>query len=165
MTTDAREAVAEAIWNANPGCDEFGQTWPWAEARSDDLAADPTFAAAEAAITAHLAALAAAGKVILDLPEPDSTHTGCCHEIGLSAHAILCGGSDYPHDPDDLLRCLKVSPFPPLHMRTRSPEWAALVDNWQKLADMVETEQPTGHAPRTYRLMRELISNARKAKP
>ena len=86
------------------------------------------------------------------------SHTGCCREMGLSVHAIISGGTDHPHDPDDLLRCLAVSPAAPEHMRTRSPEWAALVDHWDELRNLVEDEKPTGRAPRTYRLMRELLN-------
>lgn len=88
-------------------------------------------------------------------------HAGCCHEMGLSAHAIVSGGTDHPHDPDDLLRCLVVSPGAPERMRTRSPEWAALVDHWQELRDLVEVEKPTGRAPRTFARMRELLTDAR----
>lgn len=90
------------------------------------------------------------------------SHIGCCHEMGLSAHAIVSGGIDHPHDPEDLIRCLAVSPAAPKHMRTRSPEWAALVDHWQELRDLVEVEKPTGRAPRTYARMRDLLTQARE---
>lgn len=85
----------------------------------------------------------------------------CCRCLGLSAHAIIFGGISHPLDPSDLSRCLTVSPAPPLHMRTRSPEWTALVEHWTELADMLAAEQPAGRAPRTYTRMRELIDNAR----
>lgn len=77
---------------------------------------------------------------------------------GLSAYAILHGGSHHPHDPSDLCRCLRVSPNAPTHMRERSPEWAALVDHWDELADMLAEEHPAGTAPRTYARMRELLA-------
>lgn len=89
------------------------------------------------------------------------SHTDCCHTLGLSAHAIISGGTDHPHDPSDLLRCLNVSRCAPKHMRSRSLEWAALVDHWDELRDLVEAEKPTGRAPRTYARMRELLAVAR----
>jgi hypothetical protein len=93
------------------------------------------------------------------------TPCGIGHDprTGLSAYAIVHGGTDYPHDPGDLGRCLQVSPSAPKHMRTVSPVWAALVDHWQELADTFADEKTegTGRAPRTYARMRELIEAAR----
>ena len=86
------------------------------------------------------------------------SHAGCCRDMGLSAHAIISGGTDYPHDPEGFLRCVAVSRDAPEHMRSRSPEWSALVDHWQELIDLVESERDSGRAPRTYARMRELCS-------
>lgn len=87
--------------------------------------------------------------------------TGVESSHGLSAYAIRKGGTDYPHDPADLCRCLKVSPEAPEHMRSRSPEWAALVDHWEELAELLREEHPSGWAPKTYARMKELVATAR----
>jgi hypothetical protein len=81
-----------------------------------------------------------------------------CHSgMGLSAHAIVCVGYHYPHDPADLNRCLQVSPAAPEHMRKVSPQWAALVEHWSELADLLASEQASGQAPKTYARMKELM--------
>jgi len=87
--------------------------------------------------------------------------TGVAPAYGLSAYAILHGGHDYPRDPADLCRCLKVSPSAPEHMRGRSPEWAALVDHWDELAALMKGEHPSGSGPKTFARMRELFTEAR----
>lgn len=79
----------------------------------------------------------------------------CCRSMGLSAHAIVHGGMDYPHDSGDFHRCLKVSWNPPDHMRWRSRHWAVLVDHWVELRDLLESERPWGKA--TYDRMQELF--------
>lgn len=80
----------------------------------------------------------------------------CRNCMGLSASAIVHGGKNHPWDPGDLGRCLLVSPMPPFHMRTRSPEWALFVDHWTELAALLAEERPTGKAPKTYELMKEI---------
>jgi hypothetical protein len=42
-------------------------------------------------------------------------------------------------------------------MLGRSPEWTALVEHWQELAELLAQEHPSGSAPRTYARMRELL--------
>jgi hypothetical protein len=84
-------------------------------------------------------------------------YTGSVPERGLSAYAIKRGGKDHPHDPSDLCRCLYVSPSAPTHMQERSPQWAALVDHWDELADLLAEEHPNGSAPKTYARMQELL--------
>ena len=99
-------------------------------------------------------------------------------ERGISADAIvshLSGrtglshwGSDHPHDPDDFRRCQlvarQVSPETFAGMRTRSPEWARLVDHWQEIHEAIEAEVPDyiyghpGNARRAYQLMRRVIA-------
>ncbi len=75
-----------------------------------------------------------------------------------------------PLDPDDLRRCELLLRQVPLarmaftHMRTASPAWAALVDEWAQLVTLLEeevpgcldTRHPHGEAPRCYARMREL---------
>jgi hypothetical protein len=84
---------------------------------------------------------------------------GYCSAMGLSAYAIISGGTDHPHDPGDFLRCLAVSRAAPEHMRDRSPEWSTLVDHWHELTELVESEKGFGRCPRTYARMSELLTH------
>lgn len=81
---------------------------------------------------------------------------------------------DYPYDPDDFQRCERLLRAVPLArsalplMRDVSPEWAGLVDDWDNLADLLESEIPGvydgkhGCAPKTYERMRAIYTLARK---
>jgi hypothetical protein len=81
---------------------------------------------------------------------------------------------DYPHDPDDLSRCIKllrdvpelVADFP--KMAEVSPIWAALVQHWGSLVASFDAEaagQDEGwSAPKTYKLMRQVIEGVGAAK-
>ena len=40
--------------------------------------------------------------------------------------------------------------------------WRALVKNWDKLEAVYREEFPSGHAPKCYAMMSELIEKARK---
>jgi hypothetical protein len=79
------------------------------------------------------------------------------------------GETDYPHDPDDLSRCrLLLEEVPELQpefhrMATLSSVWAELVNDWQRLCDLMDSEAPQwregkGNAPNTLAFMRVLIS-------
>lgn len=99
-----------------------------------------------------------------------------CVATGLSSHAIArrfghcqSGGTDHPHDPADLLRCLDYCERTSIstkalakRMRAVSPEWAALVAEWDSLTFLLRAEQETktGRAPATYTRMRKLIEAA-----
>lgn len=104
-------------------------------------------------------------------------------ERGISSEAIVSqltgqpvgrrwGGGDHPYDPDDFRRCemlLRAYPlarlvFPEL-MRKRSVIWAALVDHWDEIVELMESEAPGvfsrsprwgAGAPKAYALMKEL---------
>ena len=100
-------------------------------------------------------------------------------ERGISSEAIVThltgipvgqwGGSDHPHDPSDFRRCQLLLNHVPLarlafsEMRSKSPEWDRLVDAWDDIHAMSESEVPgylegrNGEAPKTYRLMRRVI--------
>lgn len=82
------------------------------------------------------------------------------------------GGSrkSYPHDPDDLDRCLRLlHAVPELRqllqkMSEVSPEWAALIVNWEEIERLHIDEVGLGwtkakSAPRTYELMRKVIDS------
>jgi hypothetical protein len=100
--------------------------------------------------------------------------------VGLSSKAMaahLCGApcdGSYPHDPDDLNRCLLFLEAVPEaraelpRMATVNKTWAALVARWGEieaafLAEVGRDWQKAKRAPRTYRLMREVIDAANSA--
>jgi hypothetical protein len=78
---------------------------------------------------------------------------------------------DYPHDTDDFRRCQLLLEDVPLarlmlpRMSTASPVWARLVDAWDEIHALIESEAPEyltkrrGSAPLAYRLMRRTIAN------
>jgi hypothetical protein len=116
------------------------------------------------------------------LPIALFTHWLNCGERGISSEAIvshLTGvpvghshwrGDDHPVDPDDFRRCQLLLAAVPLTrltfgaMRTRSPQWARLVDAWAEIEESAESEVPEylsgrkGSAPRTYSLMKRVIA-------
>lgn len=79
----------------------------------------------------------------------------------------------HPHDPDDMDRCLKLLAVAP-GLRERLPKmaelnktWAALVARWDEIEAMQMDEigldwTKARSAPKTYALMQEVISGARK---
>lgn len=79
----------------------------------------------------------------------------------------------HPHDPDDFDRCLALlEAVPSLRHRLPlmahiSPEWKALVENWDRIEASHLEEVGLGwtkasSGPVTYALMRWVINNARK---
>ena len=81
--------------------------------------------------------------------------------------------ANHPHDPSDFRRChLLVLAVPEVRerlslMTSESPAWARLVEHWDEIANLLESEIPgflganaDGRAPATYRLMRSLIDGA-----
>lgn len=78
---------------------------------------------------------------------------------------------DHPYDPGDFRRCVKLLEAVPVarlelwRMRAVSPEWAALVDNWEQLEALALEEVPDfmgaarangGKAPRLFSMMRQI---------
>jgi hypothetical protein len=99
-----------------------------------------------------------------------SSNTMVQHLTGLPALRDFHG--DHPHDPDDMTRCRRLleevpelqAEFP--RMATYSGPWAKLVEHWQELCGLMDTESPrwregVGRAPKTYKRMRELIDAGR----
>lgn len=98
------------------------------------------------------------------------SNTGASSEA-IWAHMMGAGqpkwGWSYPHDPDDLSRCLRLLRFIP-EWRKRLPEmarhgkvWRTLVKNWavveQSMEDEVGWDWSKGRsAPKTYELMKGL---------
>ena len=77
-------------------------------------------------------------------------------------------GWAYPHDPDDLGRCLRLLRLIPEwkprlpEMATRSAVWAGLVAHWDEIASMMADEvgidwEKGRSARRTYHRMKEII--------
>lgn len=82
------------------------------------------------------------------------------------------GFPTHPRDPDDLNRCLKLLEAVPqirprlTEMREVSPEWAALVDQWDEIeASFLEEAGPNWSkarsAKRTYDMMRRAYGDWR----
>lgn len=87
---------------------------------------------------------------------------------------------DHPHDPDDFRRCemlLRAYPLArltfPEAMKTRSEVWARLVEHWDELVELIESEAPgafrgsvgiartgMGRTPKAYALIRQLVGRA-----
>lgn len=96
--------------------------------------------------------------------------------VGLSSKAIWAqmmgagtpeDGWSYPHDPDDLSRCLRLLRLMPEwrrrlpEMAKRDPVWRALVKRWAELEALMEEEvgwdwSKGRSAPRTYAMMKEI---------
>jgi len=97
--------------------------------------------------------------------------------VGASSKAMalhLCGApcdGSYPHDPDDLNRCLLFLEAVPearaelSRMATLNKVWEALVARWDEieaafLAEVGRDWCKARSAPNTYRLMRNVIDSA-----
>lgn len=83
--------------------------------------------------------------------------------------ALAGDDPDFPYDPSDLKRCRQlfdqVPELVPLfdRMRTCSPEWEWLVENWAELCALMDEEAPNwrngqGGCPKTYARMRAMRS-------
>jgi len=81
----------------------------------------------------------------------------------------------HPHDPSDLRRCLLLLDQVPefqgriSEMSGCSRQWAALVDRWDELVRLFESElprkqwaspQPGSEVPKTYALMKQILKDA-----
>lgn len=88
-----------------------------------------------------------------------SSNSMCKHIFGVSKDA----GDNYPHDPDDLRRCILFLDAAEAHdkvplMASVSPQWAGLVRRWGDLVATFKEEMAAGKsAPKTYAMMREAI--------
>lgn len=103
-------------------------------------------------------------------------------ETGLSSEAIALaalgavktqhGRVPYPHDPADLLRCVRLEQIVPGVLDDAAPlltehsmVWRELVLEWGYLAALLTAEVPDGrgHAPITYKAMQKVIDAGRRA--
>lgn len=99
------------------------------------------------------------------------------HLTGVQVGRYNSPFGDHPYDRDDFRRCellLRSVPLARLHfplMKTRGAVWAALVEAWDELVELGESEvpgafdgpQPYGSAPKMYARMREIREAARSA--
>jgi len=91
-----------------------------------------------------------------------------CNVFGLSAQAIAGSGKDHPHDPSDLLRCVRYcegrlnTDDLRTRMAGRSIYWDRLLPEWDNLVRLLRHEMHTrtdDSAPRTYAEMRRVLDN------
>jgi len=90
-------------------------------------------------------------------------------QMGLSAQAVSGGGSNHPHDPSDLLRCVNYcesrgisTDALRIRMTGRSTQWARLMPEWDHLVWLLRHEMETRTdrtAPRTYAAMKRVLDD------
>lgn len=102
-------------------------------------------------------------------------HTG---QSSLYMAFILSGGHNsafsspppyaYPLDPQDFGRCLGLLGAAPelrervSDMMLQGREWAGLIAHWDELETLYLEESPSGHAPKLYDRMREILGPIEK---
>ena len=75
---------------------------------------------------------------------------------------------NYPHDPDDLSRCLKLLRCVPelrAHLGAMAecgPVWAGYVAQWDEMERLFAEEAPTKNCPKLYALMKAIQGAIRK---
>lgn len=89
-------------------------------------------------------------------------------QLGLSAQAISGSGRHHPHDPSDLLRCIKYCENRQItteqlrsRMSGRSIQWDRLLPEWDNLVELLRHEMDTrtdGMATRTYAEMKRVLN-------
>jgi hypothetical protein len=83
----------------------------------------------------------------------------------LSGKIISNDKGCHPHDPDDFKRCYMLLKAIPewkddLHkLKDLSIEWSNLVDNWDKLTEMLEEQLSSKQDNGMYELMEKLTKN------
>lgn len=98
------------------------------------------------------------------------------HLTGVPVGGRRWAGGDHPYDPDDFWRCERLLRAVPLArlafplMASRSPVWSALVEAWDELVELGESEVPGifdgpahGRAPKMYARMREIRQSATRS--
>jgi hypothetical protein len=89
-----------------------------------------------------------------------SSEAMCFHLMGKT------GSKSHPWDPDDFRRCYLLLKAVPewngftyrQRMKSLSPEWARLIDQWDKLTGMLEEQMTTRKPNGMYELMLECIN-------
>jgi len=91
------------------------------------------------------------------------------YDVGISSCAIawalggtsLMSGHEPPSDPSDFGRCLRLVRLMGWRhelgrVSKRWPEWAGIVDAWDELEALYDTEEPTGKCPKLYERMQAI---------
>ena len=84
-------------------------------------------------------------------------------ERDVTLAATMGNRLEYPRDPADLGRCIRLMDIEPSYrarireMADASPQWAALVFHWNELEALYREELPSGKAPKCYDLMQSLL--------
>ena len=82
----------------------------------------------------------------------------------LSPFKISSNRTDHPHDPSDFKRChMLLEAVPEWRLRLDelkpiSKEWSNLIDNWDKLTEMLKEQMRTNKPNGMYEFMRECIN-------
>lgn len=82
--------------------------------------------------------------------------------------AMLGRCLDYPRDPSDLGRCIRLLEIEPSYrarireMSIAGPEWAQIAAHWDQLEALYHNEFPSGTAPRCYEMMQGLIKKGKR---
>jgi len=69
----------------------------------------------------------------------------------------------YPLDPSDLKRCFELLELVPelkpqlFKLSSAGSEWASLVKNWDILIESLKSELHLDTAPKTYKIMKQLL--------
>ena len=76
--------------------------------------------------------------------------------------SLLSSGPGHPHDPGDFNRCYKLLKAVPegkskLHLAKGTLAWSNLIDNWDKLTEMLEEQIKTKKGNGMYAFMQTLI--------
>ncbi|OOF86732.1 hypothetical protein BKG93_02405 [Rodentibacter ratti] len=78
---------------------------------------------------------------------------------------VVPRGKNYPHDPSDLARCIKLlERIPEMNnhlykMKQVSPIWENLVEHWAELEQLFNEEKGSIRCTKTYQLMKHLTKD------
>lgn len=98
----------------------------------------------------------------IDNGEHGTSSNNILFHLTAQSYYVKIGNKDHPNDPDDFRRCyLLLKAVPELkdflnEMKQVSEVWSKLVDNWDKLTDMLEEQFRIKKANRMYEFMKSL---------
>lgn len=101
---------------------------------------------------------------LLAFPTGASSQAMLAVKLGVSEHQLRYG-FHHPYDPADLNRCIQAFGWGrPDWMRGVTPTWTSYVEHWDDLVRTFKSEldNPDGRAPKTYKLMQEIMRGANR---
>ena len=112
--------------------------------------------------------MATAGMGLAAWLSSDDTGMSSKYMASVLSDPSRCRENNYPHDPEDFGRCLRLlaaAPelrikLPRLTDKKHGPVWNTLGQHWSELEQLYNEEHPTGLAPKLYARMQELIQEA-----